>query len=67
MEQKMFSEDESTGVQRETLRVREGKAEDDLDDDVLAGSVARVRYLLIAAVFEPSDGNVREGDGAKEV
>jgi hypothetical protein len=34
--------------------------------NVLIGSVACIRYMLIAAVFKPGNGNVREGDGATE-
>jgi hypothetical protein len=55
MEQKVFPEDEPTGLQRETVRVR-GKSWEDLDDCVLADSSARPRYLLFATVLEPSDG-----------
>ena len=63
----MFSEDDTTGLQSETVSIREAKPEDDLVYDVLSGSSAGPRYLHIPAVFEPRHGNVREGDHAKEV
>lgn len=67
IQQKVFPENESTGLQSETVLIREAKPEDDLVYGVLSGPSARPRYLLILAVFEPGDGNVREGDRAKEV
>jgi hypothetical protein len=56
MEQKVFPEDEPTGLQREIVCVQEVKSWEDLDDCVLTGSSARPRYLLFAALLEPSDG-----------
>ena len=67
IQQKVFSEDNITGLQSETLSIREAKLEDDLVYGVLFGSSARPRYLLIPAVFEPCHGNVREGDHTEEV
>ena len=63
----MLSEDYITGLQSEALPIRETKPKDDLVHDILSGSSARPRYLLIIAVFEPRHGNVWEGHLAEEV
>jgi len=67
IQQKVFSEDDTTGLQNKTVSIREPNPEDDLVYDVLSGSSAGPRYLRIPAVFEPRHGNVREGDHSKEV
>lgn len=67
IQQKVFSEDDTTGLQSETVPIREAKPEDDLVHHVLPCSSAGPRYLHITAMFEPRHGNVREGDHAKEV
>ena len=63
----MFSEDDVAGLQSETVPIREAKPKDDLVDDILSGSSAHPRYLLIPAVFKPRHGDVRQGNFAKEV
>lgn len=67
IQQEVFSEDDTTGLQSETVPIREAKSEDDLVYDVLSGSSTGPRYLHITVMFEPRHGNVREGDHAKEV
>lgn len=67
IQQKVFSEDDSTGLQGQPLLVRERKSTDDLVDGVLSGPSACYRYLHIFDMLEPRNGNVREGDCAKEV
>ena len=66
-QQNVFPKDDSGGLQSHAVLVREEKPKDDLVHDVLSGSVARPRHLLISALFEPGDGNIREGHHAKEV
>ena len=67
IQQKVFPEDDPAGMQSKTVPIREAKPEDNLVHDLLTGPTAYPRYLLIPAVLEPCDGDVRQGHGAKEV
>ena len=66
-QQKVFPEDHATGLQSQTVPIREAKPQDDLVHNVLSGTPARPSYLSIPPMFESRHGNFRQEHHAKEV